>query len=387
MIREDDIQMGEIQTNFDFKGFLFKLLSYWPFFLFCLGVAISIAYYINVRKLPVYQIQNMISINDDQNPFFTTNTSLTFNWGGTTDKVNTAMITLKSRSHNEQVVERTKFYMNYKKDGKYKRVDAYGQTPFKVLPDSTKPQMLNKSLIITFKDSVTFDLETNFPNPFVGTQNFDTKRKGRAKVPVGDFKQEFKLGEKIELPFFSATLIPDDTNPKQIGRPFYVNFSNFDGVVKRYLGIAVQSANKGASVITLKLNGQNKNALVDYLNTSVQVLSDNMLDRKNLFAKKTIDFIDSTLQTQSKELKDVENELNTFKNNSGVLDLSSEGRRINERLNGLDLRRKALQREIDYYNTLQDYLLNKTDYRDLPAPSVAGINEQSIVSGVGRIIA
>ena len=112
----EDIEIGEIQSNFDFKGFLFKLLSYWPYFLICIGIAFAIAYYINVRKLPIYQIQNMISLNDDQNPFFTSNTSLTFNWGGTTDKVNTAIITLKSRSHNEQVVDRLRFYMNYKTD-------------------------------------------------------------------------------------------------------------------------------------------------------------------------------------------------------------------------------------------------------------------------------
>ena len=108
----EEFEINEVHSTFDLKGFLFKLLNYWPLFLISLIIAFGIAYYINVRKLPIYQMSNLISIQDDQNPFFTNNTSLTFNWGGTTDKVNTAIITLKSRSHNEKVVEHLQYYLN-----------------------------------------------------------------------------------------------------------------------------------------------------------------------------------------------------------------------------------------------------------------------------------
>ncbi|MCH9661819.1 MAG: sugar transporter, partial [Bacteroidetes bacterium] len=90
----DDFEINEVQSTFDFKGFLIKLISHWPLFLISLAIAFGIAYYINVRKLPIYKMDNVITIKDDQNPFFTSNTSLTFNWGGTTDKVNTAITTL-----------------------------------------------------------------------------------------------------------------------------------------------------------------------------------------------------------------------------------------------------------------------------------------------------
>ena len=107
----EEFEINETHSTFDIKGFLFRLLHHWPLFLISLAIAFGIAYYINVRKLPIYQMENLVSIKDDQNPFFTSNTSLTFNWGGTTDKVNTAVITLQSRSHNEKVVERLQYYM------------------------------------------------------------------------------------------------------------------------------------------------------------------------------------------------------------------------------------------------------------------------------------
>mgnify|MGYP003116855175 FL=1 len=177
MSEETDIQ--DSHTIFDFKGFLFKLLSYWPLFIVSLVIAFGIAYYINVRKLPVYQMDTTISIKDDQNPFFTSNTSLTFNWGGTTDKVNTAIINLKSRSHNEVVVERLQYYVNYFKDGEYQQVDAYKKAPFLVEADTSAYQVLGKQFKITFKDSVTYTLETDFVANNYTLQNYHTKEKKR----------------------------------------------------------------------------------------------------------------------------------------------------------------------------------------------------------------
>ncbi|WP_370091387.1 hypothetical protein [Winogradskyella sp.] len=47
----EDIETLESQrVGFDFKGFLFKALNLWKLVLLCIGVALVIAYFINVRK-------------------------------------------------------------------------------------------------------------------------------------------------------------------------------------------------------------------------------------------------------------------------------------------------------------------------------------------------
>jgi capsular exopolysaccharide synthesis family protein len=148
----------------------------------------------------------------------------------------------------------------------------------------------------------------------------------------------------------------------------------------------VSPLSSGSSVIRLRLVGQNKARLVDYLNASVKVLSDNMLERKNLFATKTIRFIDSSLSKKSIEVVAAEKELNTFKNRNEIFDLQAEGSEIKVKLSALDLRKEAVDRQLDYYNTLETYLIGKSDYRNVPAPSVAGISEGSISASVGKII-
>jgi tyrosine-protein kinase Etk/Wzc len=384
----EEFEIRDLQSMFDFKGFLLKLISYWPLFLISLVIAFSIAYYVNVRKLAIYQIENMISIKDDQNPFFTTNTSLTFNWGGTTDKVNTSIITLRSRSHAEKVVDRLQYYLTYLKDGKYQKIDAYGKTPFWVKVDTLKPQVLEMPIKVMFLDSVSFTLQLlNETNGNFAHQIYSAEKNiVYSPEAIGKESRAFKIGEPINLSFFNGTFLPNPEVKFTKKMPFYLQFVNFNGTVRQFMNVNVEPESKGSSVLQMRLRGQNKRRLVDYLNASVAVLSDNMLERKNLFATKTIRFIDSSLAQKTEELKGVEEELNRFKNQNSIVDLESEGKEITLRLNNLDLRKEGIEQELNYFNTLETYLVSRSDYRDVPAPSVAGISETSIVSGVAQIV-
>lgn len=384
---KDDYDINEKQSTFDFKGYLFSLLNHWPLFIISFIIAFATAYYINVRKLPIYLIENLVSIRDDQNPFFTTNTSLTFNWGGTTDKVNTSVIILKSRSHNEKVVDRLQYYLTYLRDGEYQRLDAYKQTPFVVDVDTAQWQILDHPIKIVFQDSVNFKLSVEFEDDGeVVFQNYSFKEKSSRYIEEGTYSKDYKIGQKISEPFFSGTLLPDPEVISNPGTPYYVVFNDYNQTVASYLGIRVAPESRAASVLRMGLTGNNKAKLVDYLNTSVQVLSDDMLERKNLFATKTIKFIDSSLAQKSVELSNVEDELNKFKHEHAIMDLEREGAEISAKLNELDVRREMVNRELDYYNILEEYLTTRSDYRDVPAPSVAGISESSIVAGIGKIV-
>lgn len=83
----------------------------------------------------------------------------------------------------------------------------------------------------------------------------------------------------------------------------------------------------------------------------------------------------------------MEDELNLFRNENAILDISAESSEISNKLTTLDVRKEDIRRQLAYYNTLEEYLQTRNDYSSVPAPSVAGIAEGSIVSGVGRILA
>ena len=108
MIEEFEVSESS-GASFDIKKFLFRALSYWKFFVLLFAIGIFFVYQKNIREEFSYQLGTKISVEDDSNPLFTSNASLTFNWGGVTSKVQTMVVTLKSRSHHEKVVDRLEF--------------------------------------------------------------------------------------------------------------------------------------------------------------------------------------------------------------------------------------------------------------------------------------
>ena len=141
MLEVKDFTFFDKQSSFDFKGFLIKTLSYWKWFLVGLIIAFSIAHQVNVRKQKIYGIESTIAIQEENNPLFTSTTSLVFNWGGTSDKVQMISTSLKSRSHNEVVVDKLQFYIDYFKQTKYFLQDVYGNIPFKITVDKNQNQL------------------------------------------------------------------------------------------------------------------------------------------------------------------------------------------------------------------------------------------------------
>jgi uncharacterized protein involved in exopolysaccharide biosynthesis len=96
MLNSKDFWQFDTQNSFDFKGFLVKMVSYWKWFLASWIIAFIIAYNINVRKEKIYAVDTTIAVKEESNPLFTSNTSLTFNWGGTSDQVQNIAMTLTS---------------------------------------------------------------------------------------------------------------------------------------------------------------------------------------------------------------------------------------------------------------------------------------------------
>ena len=79
MLEVKDFTFLDKQSSFDFKGFLIKTLSYWKWFAAGLIIAFSIAHQVNIRKQKIYGIESTIAIQEENNPLFTSTTSLVFN--------------------------------------------------------------------------------------------------------------------------------------------------------------------------------------------------------------------------------------------------------------------------------------------------------------------
>ena len=261
----EEIDFNELQSSFDIKAFIFKVISYWKVFVLTIAIGLSIAYYKNVRKENVYKLNSLISVENEQNPFFTSNTSISFNWGGVTNKVQTVMTTLKTRSHNEKVLDSLQYYIQYLEQGKYRKNDIYKNAPFIIDIDKSQGQLLGQPIGIRFLNDNEFEIFTAYESNISQAQIYSTKEKIAINIPSGEFTKKFRFGERINLPFLNGTINRRELLKPVKGAEFYIQFLNFDGVVNQYKNlIAVEPYSKGSSVLTLSLTGSNKSKIVDF---------------------------------------------------------------------------------------------------------------------------
>ena len=387
MLDIKDFSIFENQVSFDFKGFLIKIGSYWKWFLISLLIAFTVAYQVNIRKEKIYGMETLISVKEESNPLFTSNTSLVFNWGGTSDQVQTISTTLQSRSHNELVVDKLQFYISYLIQGEYNLVDAYGAVPFHVDIDKTKGQLAGTLISIKFLSENEYEIRIPFENPNVSVVTYANNTYSNIAVVKGEFVKKYKVGQQVSLPFLNWKLQINDNPGFYKGNEYFVSFNDFNGTVSSYKGINVRSDDKGGSIITLGMQGNNKARMVEYLNSTVKMLIKRQLDSKNQFATNTISFIDSTLVAMESQLKETTNELKTFRKGKNLYDVEDGGAKFSEKILEFDVKKDEVNRKVAYYNSLKAYLKNSVNYAKLPAPSVAGIEDPNIVVNVSKLIA
>jgi polysaccharide biosynthesis transport protein len=387
MLDIKDFSNFENQVNFDFKGFLIKIASYWKWFLLSLIISFTIAYQVNIRKEKIYGLETLIAIKEENNPFFTSNTSLVFNWGGTSDQVQTIATVLQSRSHNELVVEQLNFYTDYLIQGKYNLIDAYGSVPFYVAIDKSKGQLEGSLIGITFLSANEYEIRIPFETTSVSLLTYANNSRSKTSVVPKEFIQKYKVGQQVSLPFLNWKLQINNNPGFYIGNTYFVRFNDFDGTVSNYKGIGVKTDDKGSSIITIAMQGTNKARMVEYLNSTVKMLIKRQLDDKNQFATNTINFIDSTLVAMQTQLKETGNELKAFRKNKNIYDLEESGGKFSDQILDYDVKKDEVSRKMNYYNSLKSYLKNSVDYSKLPAPTVAGIEDPNIVTNVSKLIA
>ncbi|MDR6846384.1 polysaccharide biosynthesis tyrosine autokinase [Flavobacterium granuli] len=389
MLDIKDFSVFENHPSFDFKGFLIKILSYWKWFLLSIFIALMIAYQVNIRKEKIYAIETLISVKEETNPLFTSSTNLVFNWGGASDQMQTISTTLQSRSHNELVVDKLQYYIDYLKQGEYNLVDAYGSVPFHLDIDKKQGQVVGNLIGIKFITENEYELRIPFEEgTSVSLIHYSDNSYSNTSVVEGDFVKKYKVGQKVSLPFLNWTLQINDNPGLYKGNEYFVRFNDFDGTVSNYRNINVITDDKGSSIITLGMQGTNKARMVEYLNSTVNMLIKRQLDSKNQFATNTINFIDSTLVAMESQLKLAGDELKSFRKDKNIYEVEgSGGQKFSDKILDFDVEKDAINRKITYYNSLKSYLRNSVDYSKLPAPSVAGIEDPNIVVNVSKLIA
>ena len=383
-MNKDDLR-AQLEEVINLKYVLFKIFQQWKWILLLVLLGIFLAYEYNLRKPDIYELNTVISVKDKQNPFFTNNMSLVFNWGGPSDKVNTIITTFKSRTHNEDIVKKLRYYIKYYVQGKYYPVDIYGKSPFTVVPDSGAYQAVGIPFAVKFKTPETFVLSYKIKDPSVKVFNYDTEKAKNIRLPSLKFSKTYRIGEAVDEPFFHGKILRNNEVKPGINKTYFFRFDDFNATVNHYKNLFVGPYKKNSSMIVLKLKGQNKKKIEKYLNESVRILGQKLLADKNSFATNTLRFIDSSLVLLKKDLEESGRKLQEFQKGKAEFALDNPSEEIYNRLIDLDRQKEMIRSKEMYYQSLLNFLDNN-QLEKIPSPSVVGIDDQLIIANTGKLV-
>ncbi|MEM6687564.1 MAG: hypothetical protein AAF617_17435, partial [Bacteroidota bacterium] len=375
------------QNSFDIKALAFRALNYWYLFVIALGIAFVITYFYNKQLERIYKVDSLISIKEEQNPFFSSSMNLTFNWGGASDKVETVKITLKSRTHNENVVRLLQTYIHYKEEGEYRLMDIHTESPFVISIDESHPQLLNTPIKIVFSNENEYTASIDFVED-ENYRNIEYKRNKISKsVPAATtYSKSFNVNTEVVSDYFKFALSPRVGNEIEINKPYYVYFTSLNEEIAKYRKISIGLKVQGASMLELSLTGPNRAILADYLNMTTETLKKKQLEEKNQFATNTLEFIAKMISGVEDSLRKDEQKLKKYKQDNKVFNPSLKGEEVFDRMNQLSVEKNRYSLKLQYYKLLEDYLYNSTDFRSLPAPASSGIDDINIVDNVSKIV-
>jgi tyrosine-protein kinase Etk/Wzc len=357
--------ISDEDDNINFKRYLSLFISNWYWFAFALFITISIAYFKNRYSEKIYTVSSTLLIKDDQ--VASKNSSLeNLIPGGDIFKsqqnLKNEMGILKSMVLNYTVIKELEdFNIIYVSVGKRGIAETriYHDCPFIVKHDSLSYQTFGKKVHINILSEEKLSVEI----------------KGKT-----DFTREIQFGERFNYEGFDFVVEPRNINSKVFNENgsnrYYFWFEEPGSLANQFRNsLSIAPIEEDASLLTLSISGLVPQQEIEYLNKLMEVYINYGLEIKNETAAKTITFIDGQLLVISESLSKAEDNLEKFRLTNRFFDLSSEGIRIQNRLENIENRKITLEMQLQYYNYLSEYLDTKEIKESIISPSVMGITD------------
>ena len=166
-----------------------------------------------------------------------------------------------------------------------------------------------------------------------------------------------------------------------------IKFKNPHEITKLYKKkIKVNRLSKMASIINISVEGEDLVKETEFLNKLCENYIQNDLNTKNEVSKNTINFIDKQLLEIKDSLNLIEAQLQIFKKNNGVVQISVESESFYDNIKSLQNEKSKLLIENKYFDYLSDYLNKKSSYEDIIIPVSYGISNNLLNDLITQLV-
>jgi len=358
------------EEEIDIKKYLFKILRNWYWFVLSIFISLVAGYLITKYSTPKYRASTTMLVASDgaKNEIAQMISQLgLFKKKMQKNEVENEIPVLKSYTLARKVVEELNFNVTYYRIGDIMTSESYVDNPFYIKYDTAS---------FSYRDMVTISLD-----------------KEGYELEYIDSKTEEIISNKMlyDSVYIDSTLsfslhmkYPYVSNLKNDKYGFKVE--NLNNIALQYTrGVSVSPVSDKSSVLNLNIEGTVPKKIVDYLNKMTEVYIRTELDEMNKTYENTISFIDNQLSKIVDSLEIAEDNLEAFRRNNKIINLSQEGQALFEKIENIQEKKINLDMQMKYYNYLLEYIKSKSDFKDVVTPSVIGIQDPLLNSLIAQL--
>ena len=352
------------QKPVDIAYLIQKYLRFWPVYLLSAVLALTGMFIYHRYTVDKFEVKGTVLIgnkNTAESRIFDRSNIFTGEFTMDND-----VLLLSSKVLAGEALKKLHFDVEYYAKTKIKTIELYDRSPIRIDVDWSNAQVTDTELELEILSLETFrikPLESGFFdfNPAV------------AKADGGLMDTDYRFGEEVltSRSKFTVFLV----NPSQVGETVIFKLiapASLESRMASALNIRLAKSMSTALELSLVTTVVEKGR--DYINALMESFLEYDLQEKNRNADNTLKFIGEQLTYLEDSLKKAQMNLQRFKVENRLVDVSAEFANILDKMSRLEEQGKDLDFELSYYEGIERYISGKSlDYTQVIAPSVVGI--------------
>ncbi len=365
----------------DIQELLFKYLIHWPWFVGAVIVCLIAAYVYLYIATPVYNISATVLIKDDKKGGNSNNVAGLDELGlsgliTSSQSIDNEIEVLRSKTLVKEVVNYLNLYVTYQDDDQIPSKELYKTSPVQVSMIPQEAENLKKNIVIEMVVQPQGSLDVNVKMRDKEIQKHFEKLPAILPTDQGTLSF-FQTKDSI-----SSKKMEEVSYPVQDVRHITATISQPMNVARGYCeNLSIEPTSKTTSVVTLSLKNSSLQRGQDFINQLLEMYNRNTNNDKNEIAQKTAEFIDERIGIISKELGSTEADLETFKRDAGITDLSSDAQIALTGNAEYEKKQVENRTQISLVEDLKKYL-GHNEYEILP--SNVGLKDITLAAQIDR---
>lgn len=347
------------------------LLRYKTFFIICLLISLSLGY-MYIRTTPkTYKRMATVMIKDERKgagmvESQTFNDILSFGNNAVENQVGV----IKSRRLMYKVAKRLKLDMSYRALN-MKKSEMYVESPLSIHIEN-----IDENATVSLNAMLT-DMRTVELSGMKGNKEYTEK-------------VICKIGKPTDTPIGRVTVtLNASADNSDIGQVVLVGKRPMKALANGFCNrLMVEVMGAQSSLVGLSIIDENPKRAEDVINTLIDVYNQDGIDDKNVVVVNTANFINERLRIIENELDHVDSEIELYKKNNRLTDLSSESDVFLKNSNDLGNEGLSLENQLNMTEYMKSYLSRNNKNTEM-IPASIGIQDNGIqiqITGYNELV-